>query len=148
MKTDLPATSTRREWIRSAGAVTLALATPGWLVAGPVTTPAVTPPATAGLDALDYSMARSLLGQQFEMVSTAGHAICELANVEVVPNRRSPDKTQSSFSMDFRPIDSQGSLLQDTYLVQHATLGTFDLFVVPHTNTRGVKMLVATFSRR
>lgn len=147
MKSDLTTTSTRRDWLRSAGTIALAVATPGWLVAGPVITPAVVPTRPSTLDALDLAMAQSLIGQQFEMVSTAGHTICVLAKAEIVGSVRGSLKTQKPFEMDFRPITQLGYLQQDTYLVQHAALGTFDLFLVPHTNDRGQTFLVATFSR-
>ncbi len=42
---------------------------------------------------------------------------------------------------------SQGTLAQDTYRVHHPVLGDFDLLLVPHRNTRGVLVLLATFSR-
>ena len=145
MKSELTTTSTRRDWIRSAGAMALAVATPGWLVAGPAITPSVAPP--SALDAIDLPMAQSLIGQQFEMVSAEGHAICVLAGAEAVGNSRGSLKSQKSFAMEFRPITRHGNLQQDTFLVQHAALGTFDLFLVPHTNDRGETLLVATFSR-
>lgn len=145
MKSDLTSTSTRRAWIRSAGVMALAVATPGWLVAGPATTPGVLPPRPGALDTIDLAVAQSLVGTRFEIVSAEGHAMCELASASGV--ERIQQKTQKTFSMEFRPITRQGHLLQDTYLVQHPALGTFDLFLVPHTNGRGETLLVATFSR-
>lgn len=143
MKSEIPLTLSRRQWIRSTGAAVLAVATPGWLLARPLTQPAM-PPGTSALELLDMRLARSLMGQQFEMVSTQGHTVCELTKVNSLGALAKEGK---SFSMDFLPTKTQGQLDQDTYLVYHPTLGTFDLFLVPYTNDLGVTTLTATFSR-
>lgn len=147
MKSDLPMTPKRRDWIRSAGAVAVAIATPAWLVAGPVINPVVRPPAAGALEALDPTTARSMLGQQFEVVSAEGYAVCELARVDVLGNPDSGSRLLTQFVMNFRPIASQGPLNQDTYHVHHPVMGTFDLLLVPHVNARGETMLLATFAR-
>lgn len=141
MKSDATINSTRRDWIRASATATLALAVPGWLVAGTVR---VGPPLPDALSVLDMSLAQSLVGNQFEMATAGGYALMELTKVESIVQR---DRTLKSFSMEFRPVSSQGTLVQDTYRVHHPVLGDFDLMLVPHRNTRGVLVLLATFSR-
>lgn len=147
MKPDLPMTATRRDWIRAAGAAALALSAPGLLTAGPQIDPVVVPPAANALDLLDMSVATTMIGHQFEMMSSEGQAICELIAVGTAGCRSRAGKAQKSFSMELRPITSQGNLVQDIYQVHHPVLGTFDLLLVPHTNARGARVLLATFSR-
>lgn len=141
MKPEASIKTTRRDWIRASGTAALALAVPGWLVAGQVR---IGPPIPGALSMLDVSVAQTLLGHQFEMVAANGYAISELTSVQTLGRNSS---TMKSFSMEFRPITSQGTLVQDTYQVHHPVLGNFDLLLVPHRNTRGTLVLLATFSR-
>lgn len=143
MKPDSPIPTTRRDWIRASGTAALALATPGWLFAGPVTNP-VQPPSPDALNLLDLSLAQSLVGHEFEMASASGYTIAKLAMVQSLGRG---DRSQKAFSMEFHPITSQGALLQDTYRVHHPVLGDFDLFLVPHRNLRNTLVLLATFVR-
>jgi hypothetical protein len=143
MTPDSPIPTTRRDWIRASGTAVLALAAPGWLIAGPRINP-VEPPNPDALSLLDLSLAQTLVGHQFEMVSATGYTVARLTTVKPVgPAAR----TQKAFSMEFEPIDSRGSLLQDTYRVHHPVLGNFDLFLVPHRNQRNAWVLLATFFR-
>lgn len=141
MKSEASIKTTRRDWIRASGTAALALAVPGWLVAGPVR---IGPPIPDALGVLDMSLAQTLVGNQFEMAAAGGYTITELTKVESLAVF---DRTLKSFSMEFRPISSQGTLAQDTYRVHHPVLGDFDLLLVPHRNARGVLVLLATFSR-
>jgi hypothetical protein len=143
MKPDSPIPTTRRDWIRASGTAVLALATPGWLIAGPRINP-FEPPVPDALSLLDLSLARTLVGHQFEMVSATGYTIARLTTVKAVGPAA---KSEKAFSMEFEPIDSRGSLLQDTYQVHHPVLGNFDLFLVPHRNQRNAWVLLATFVR-
>ncbi len=147
MKPDLPKISTRRDWIRTAGATAVLAATPGWLLAGPVINPIEVPPAASTLELLDMSLAQSCLGHEFEVVSADGYAVCKLAKVIPLGNPRIESRMRKAFAMEFHPISSQGTLQQDVYQIRHPVLGTFDLLLVPHTNARGNSVLVATFSR-
>lgn len=141
MKPEASIKTTRRDWIRASGTAALALAVPGWLVAGPVR---IGPPTPGALSVLDLSLAQTLVGNQFEMAATGGYVIAELTKVESLAVM---DRTLKSFSMEFRPVSSQGTLAQDTYRVHHPVLGDFDLLLVPHRNMRGEMVLLATFSR-
>ena len=143
MKPDAPITTTRRDWIRASGTAALALAAPGWLFAGPGVNP-VQPPVPDALSLIDVSLAQSLVGHEFEIVSAKGYTIAKLTTVQTLG---AAVKSPKAFAMEFAPISSQGELLQDTYQVHHPVLGSFDLFLVPHRNQRNALVLLATFVR-
>jgi hypothetical protein len=105
-----------------------------------------------GIDPLaliDESLARAFIGSDFDIYSNTSQA--KLRLVKVAGNLTRPSKAQEiitqSFAMEFEALSTTGVLTQDTYHVLHAKLGAFDLLLVPHTNTDGKKVLVATFSR-
>jgi hypothetical protein len=98
---------------------------------------------------IDESLARVYIGSDFNMSSDTAHAKLRLAKVVGAlnaPNKAREINTQS-FAMEFDVLSNTGVLIQDTYRVAHSKLGTFDLLLVPHTNTDGRKVLVATFTR-
>lgn len=142
MRSDPPMDSARRHWMLAAGVAALAASTPACLLAGPGINPVV-PPGN-GLDLLDLRQAESMLGQQFEIAGTRGHAICLLTRVEVYRTRNG--ERLQAFSMDFSPVSVTGTLAQDTYLVHHPVLGNFEMLLVPHAASRG-EVLVATLAR-
>jgi len=141
MKPEASIKTTRRDWIRASGAAALALSAPGWLLAGQAR---VAPPIPDALSLLDVNVAKTLVGQQFEMVAASAYVVTELTKVQSLTLR---ERTVTSFSMEFRPISSRSTLVQDTYQVHHPVLGDFDLLLVPHRNDRGTTVLLATFSR-
>ena len=98
---------------------------------------------------IDESLARAFIGSDFAIYSDTTHA--KLRLVKVVGNLTRPSKAQEintqSFALEFEALSTTGALTQNTYHVSHAKLGAFNLLLVPHTNTDGRKVLVATFSR-
>ncbi len=98
---------------------------------------------------IDESLARVFIGSDFDMSSDSANAKLRLAKVagDLTTPKKAQEINTQSFAMEFDVLSNTGVLTQDTYHVVHSKLGTFDLLLVPHTNTDGRKVLVATFSR-
>ena len=98
---------------------------------------------------IDESLARVFIGSDFDISSDIANAKLRLVNVSanlISPKQEQAINTQS-FAMEFEVLSNAGVLTQETYRTTHPKLGTFVLFLVPHTNTNGRKVLIATFNR-
>ena len=98
---------------------------------------------------LDESLAQAFVGSDFDISSNTAYAKLRLSKVVAVdmPLKKSRLATTETFALEFEILSNGGEMQQDTYHVNHPKLGGFDLLLVPHTNGKGAKVLVATFSR-
>ena len=139
-----------RELIRAAAALACAVAVPVWAQAGLKPDWGIRLPPGSVVARIDEPLARSLVGSDFKISSETGFAMTRLESVSVRPariGRNDPGRQTQAFAMEFKPLESSGELLQATYTIGHAELGTFELFLVPHTNRLGETILLATFNR-
>lgn len=98
---------------------------------------------------IDESVARAFIGTDFDISSDMVNAKLRLVNVSayLISRKQEQAINTQSFAMEFEILSNAGVLTQETYHTTHPKLGTFELFMVPHTNTNGRKVLVATFNR-
>jgi hypothetical protein len=100
---------------------------------------------------IDVTLARALVGSEFSMNSELANASAKMELVRVIlptpKGAQKPLEQSATFGLEFLPNGSQGELVQETYHVTHKQLGSFDLFLVPHVNSKGQHVLLATFSR-
>jgi len=140
----------RRDVIRAAAALACAVAIPVWAQSGLKNELGVRLPPGSVVGRIDESLARALLGSDFKVSSETASATTRLESVAVPPapsGRAYFGRQTQSFSMEFNPTESSGDLIQDTYRIEHAELGSFELFLVPHRNRKGETILLATFNR-
>lgn len=133
----------------ASGAVVLALGAPMFALAAKGEAPGGGPTFDDPLVLLDESLARAFVGSDFDISSNMAYAKLRLSKVEAADMslKKSRLMTTQTFAMEFEILSNGGEMQQDTYRVNHAKLGDFDLLLVPHTNGKGAKVLVATFSR-
>ncbi len=135
--------------VAASGALVLALGTPVFAFAGRGDAPILGQGDVDLLNLLDESLAQAFVGNDFDISSDTANAKLRLSKVEA--NTMSLKKAQGarlqSFAMEFEVLSNAGVVQQDTYHVMHPKLGAFDLLLVPHTNGKGRKVLIATFSR-
>ena len=95
----------------------------------------------------DESFFNSYIDSSFEFWSARGRARATLSNVRRFIATGKSDISARAFSLDFLIQESTRTLPEDLCYVTHPKLGTFELFVVRHRDTKGDDMLMATFSR-
>ena len=95
----------------------------------------------------DDSFFNSFIDSSFEFWSARGRARATLSNVRRFTAKGKSDTPARAFSLDFLIQESTRTLPEDLCYVTHPKLGTFELFVVRHRDTKGDDMLMATFSR-
>jgi hypothetical protein len=100
---------------------------------------------------IDVTLARALIGSEFAMNSELANTSAKMELMRVIlptlKGAQKPLEQSDTFGLEFLPSSSQGELVQETYHVTHKQLGSFDLFLVPHVNSKGQHVLLATFSR-
>ena len=95
----------------------------------------------------DESFFNSFVDSSFEFWNARGRARATLSNVRRFIATGKSDTPARAFSLDFLIQESTRNLPEDLCYVTHPKLGTFELFVVRHRDTKGDDMLMATFSR-
>ncbi len=140
----------RRSVLNAASsALFVALGAPAFAFAARSEAPGGGPTLSDPLVLLDESLSRAFIGSDFDISSNTAYAKLRLSKVEAayMPLKKSRVVTTQTFAMEFEILSNGGEMQQDTYHVNHPKLGAFDLLLVPHTNAKGAKVFVATFSR-
>lgn len=95
----------------------------------------------------DESFFNSFVDSSFEFWNARGRARATLSKVRRFIATGKSDIPARAFSLDFLIQESTRTLPEDLCYVTHPKLGTFELFVVRHRDTKGDDILMATFSR-
>jgi hypothetical protein len=95
----------------------------------------------------DETFFNTYADSSFEFWNAAGRARATLSNVRSFTAAGKSRASARAFSLDFVIQESTRNLPADLCYVTHAKLGTFELFVVPHSNAKGDRLLLATFAR-
>jgi hypothetical protein len=126
-------TTSRRDFLKKGSLVALAAGIPLSIAGRVIGQESLASAEGSGLSKAAF---KAQLNTYFAVTEGTEKRRVKLLAVEDLPQARKFGKGKEGFSLLFRG-DQMSSLKQDTYLIEHAHLGSFSFLLVPMRNSKG-----------